>query len=65
MAEVLKELAEESVTIEPSILADCKNNLLENDAVESPVNMLINAEVMLPSVKNDGTSVLFQVKNRS
>lgn len=65
LAEESKKLAEELVAIEPAILADCKNQLLENDAVESPVDMLINAEVMLPSVKNDGTSVLFCVKNRS
>lgn len=42
-----------------AIPASCSNPVLENDAVESPINMLINAEVMLPSVNNDGTSVLF------
>ena len=65
VAEDLNELAEESIAVEPSIPADCKNNLLVDDAVESPVDMLINAEVMLPSVKNDGTSILFCVKNGS
>jgi len=60
-----KDLAEESVSTEPPIPADCRNNFLEDNAVESPVDMLINAEVMLPSVKNDGTNVLFCVKNRS
>ena len=60
-----KDLAGESLATEPPIPADCKNNSLEDNAVESPVDMLINAEVMLPSIKNDGTSVLFCVKNRS
>ena len=61
----LEAFTEELKENELAIPANCLNPVLEHDAVESPVDMLINAEVMMLSVKNDGTSVLFQVKNQS
>lgn len=50
---------------ENTIPEDCLNPRLDNNEAESPVNMLINAEVMLISAKDDSTSVLCCVRNCS
>ena len=42
---------------------DCPNPSLQNEAVESPVDMYVNAEMILPSSRNDGTSELCRVTN--
>ena len=42
---------------------DCPNPSLKGEAVESPVDMYVNAKVIFPSSKNDGTNTLCRVTN--